>query len=123
LAVTLPIEKVGEWKLELVDWARKRVQPLRIDGIVYWSDDGRSLYVFAELGRENKSAPTYLMSIPPGRGVPALPRTGLSNLAQLVVSKNASVIPAHVVGAGRTPDTYVYVKETVQRDLYRIPLH
>ena len=123
LAVTLPIEKGGVWKLEFVDWARKRVQPLCIDGMVNWSDDGRSLYVFAGLGKGNKSAPTYLMSIPPGRGVPALPRTGLSNLAQLVASKNASVIPAHVVGAGRTPDSYAYVKETVQRDLYRIPLH
>ena len=123
LAVTLPIDKGGEWKLEFVDWARNRVQPVCNDGMVYWSDDGRSLYVFAGSGKGSKNGPTYLISIPPGRGVPELPRTGLSNLAQLTASKIASVIPALAIGAGRTPDAYAYVKETVERDLYRIPLH
>jgi dipeptidyl aminopeptidase/acylaminoacyl peptidase len=123
LAVTLPIEKGGEWKLELVEWARKRVQPVCNDGMVYWSDDGKSLYVFVGFGKGNTDAPTYLLSIPPGHGIPELPTTGLSNIAQLVATKNARVIPAHAVAAGPTPDTYAYVRETVERDLYRIPLH
>jgi Tol biopolymer transport system component len=122
LAVTLPIEKGGEWNLELVDWVQKKVQPVCKDGMVYWSDDGRSLYVFGGFGKGNKAAPTYLISLPVGRGVPELPAAGVSNIAQLVALKNARTIAGHAVAAGRTPDTYAYVKETVQRDLYRIPL-
>jgi DNA-binding winged helix-turn-helix (wHTH) protein/Tol biopolymer transport system component len=123
LAITLPIEKGGEWNLEFVDWARKRIQPVCKDGMVYWSDDGRSLYVFAGFGKGNKNAPTYLMSLPVGSGIPELPAAGLANLAQLVALKHVRLIAAHGVAAGRTPDAYAYVKETVQRDLYRIPLH
>jgi DNA-binding winged helix-turn-helix (wHTH) protein/Tol biopolymer transport system component len=123
LAVTLPIDEGGEWSLELVDWALKRVQPVCKDGMVYWSDDGRSLYVFAGFGKGNKNAPSYLISLRVGSDIPELPAAGLSNVAQLVALKNARTIAAHAVAAGRTPDTYAYVKETVQRDLYRIPLH
>ncbi len=122
LAITLPIDKGGEWGLEIVEWARKRVQPVCKDGMVYWSDDGRSLYVFAGFGKGNKNAPTYLMSLPMSSDIPVLPAAGFANIAQLVALKNLRTIAAHAVAPGRTPDTYAYVKETVQRDLYRIPL-
>jgi Tol biopolymer transport system component len=123
LAITLPIEKGGEWRLELVDWAQKKVQAVCRDGMVYWSDDGRSLYVFAGFGKGNKNAPSYLISLPLGRAVPELPAAGFSTVAQLVAFTKARPIAAHAVAAGRTSDTYAYVKEAVQRDLYRIPLH
>jgi eukaryotic-like serine/threonine-protein kinase len=123
LAVTLPIEKGGQWKLEIVDWAHKKVHPVCKDGIVYWSDDGRSLYVFASFGKANRTAPAYLIRLSAGRGIPELPAAGFSDVAQLVASENAHVIAAHAVAAGRTPDAYAYVKENFQRDLYRIPLH
>jgi hypothetical protein len=64
-----------------------------------------------------------LISLPVGRGIPDLPAEGFSDIAHLVASEKARMIAAHGVAAGRAPDTYAYVKETVQRDLYRIPLH
>lgn len=122
LAITLPIDKGGEWNLEIVDWAQKKVQPVFKDGMVYWSDDGRSLYVFQGFGKGNKNAPSYLIDLPVGSSVPELPPAGFSNFAQFVAFTNARPIAAHAVAAGRTPDTYAYVKETVQRDLYRVPI-
>jgi len=81
------------------------------------------LYVFASFGKANRTAPAYLISLPVGRGIPELPAAGFSEVAQFVSSENARVIAAHAVAAGRTPDVYAYVKETFQRDLYRIPVH
>ena len=123
LALTLPIRKEGEWKLEIVDWARKRVQPVCNDAIAYWSDDGRSFIGTATSGKRNTSAPTYIISLPVANGIPALPPGGLSNIAQFAGLPHARTIAAGVIGPGRTPDTYAFVKETAQRNLYRIPLH
>jgi eukaryotic-like serine/threonine-protein kinase len=121
LAMTLPIKKEGEWKLEIVDWARKRVQPVCNDAIAYWSDDGRS-FMATGLANTDKTAPTYLISLPMGSGIPELPPKGLSNVSQFAGLKHARTIPARAIGVGRMPDTYAFVKETVQRNLYRIPL-
>jgi serine/threonine protein kinase len=122
LAMSLPIEKEGGWKLEIVDWARKRVQPVCNDAIAYWSDDGRSFMATGGIWNGDKSAPTYLISLPVSSGIPELPPKGLSNVSQFAGLKNVRTIPASVIKAGRKPDTYAFVKETVQRNLYRIPL-
>jgi Tol biopolymer transport system component len=122
LAVIRPIEKGGKWKLEIVDWARKRVEPVCNDATAYWSDDGRSFMATGGLGNADKNAPTYLISLPMSSGIPELPPKGLSNVSQFAGLKHARTIPARVIGVGRMPDTYAFVKETVQRNLYRIPL-
>jgi hypothetical protein len=130
LAVTVPIEKTaqggmarGEWKLEIVDWARKRVQHVCNGCIAYWSDDGRSFLVTASLGTVNKIAPTYVVSLPANNGVPELPSKGLTSISDFAKLDQVRTIPKSSIGIGRTPDTYVFIKETVQRNLYRIPLH
>jgi len=121
LAMTLPIKKGGQWKLEIVDWARKRVQPVCNDAIAYWSDDGRS-FITHGVSVGDKNAPTYLIGLPVSAGIPELPPKGLSDVSQFAGLKHARTIPVRVIGAGRMPDTYAFVKETVQRNLYRIPL-
>ena len=113
---------MGKWKLEIVDWARKRVQPVCNDAIAFWSDDGRSFLVSGGYGTTQKNAPTYVVSLPEGSGVPELPSKGLSDITQFAKLAHARSIPETSVGVGRVPDTYAYVKETVQRNLYRIPL-
>jgi Tol biopolymer transport system component len=123
LAVLLPLTRDGIWKLEVVDWARKRVQPVCTDAIGYWSDDGRSFIVNGGIGKRNAGASTYVITLPAGSGVPELPPNGLSSASQLAELKHARVVGPHVIAPSRTLDTYAYVKETVQRNLYRIPLH
>jgi len=51
-----------------------------------------------------------------------MPANGLSNASQFAGLKRARTLSAGIIGAGRTPDSYAFVRETVQRNLYRIPL-
>jgi serine/threonine protein kinase len=122
LAATLPLRKEGEWKLEIVDWARKRVQPVCNDAIAYWSDDGRSFIATGGNGKRNTSAPAFVCSLSAASGIPEIPPNGLSNVSQFAELKHVRVVSAGVIGPGRSPETYAFVKETVQRNLYRIPL-
>jgi Tol biopolymer transport system component len=123
LALQLPSSHGAIWKLEIVDWARKRVQSVCQDSSGYWSEDGKSFIITSGIGRRNANAPTYAITLPPGSGFPELPPNGLSNCSELATRKNARVVAPYLIAAGRSPDTYAYVKETVQRNLYRVPLH
>ena len=129
LALTVPINKGAldmkhgqQWKLEVVDWTRKRVHPVCDDAVGYWSGDGKSFLV-GPLGFINKGAPTYVLSPPADKGIPELPSNGISNITEFAKLEHVRTIPQTAIGIGRTPDTYAFVKETVQRNLYRIPLH
>ncbi len=122
LAVVAPREKGGKRKLEIVDWARKHVQPVCNDADGYWSDDGRSFLVTRGFDLANKNQPIYLLDLPVGSGVPELPSYGLSDFSQFAKLKHAHTISEGMIGFGRVPDTYAFVRETVQRNLYRIPL-
>jgi len=126
LALTVPIEKGsasmehGQWKLEIVDLARNRIQPVCNQALAYWSGDGRSLLV--RPAGYYKGFPSYVVSLPPGKGVPNLPSKGLSDITEFAKLEHVRTIPQSSIGIGRTADMYAFVKETVQRNLYRIPL-
>lgn len=122
LAVTVALEKTQLWQLEIVDWARKRVQPVCKDAIAYWSDDGRSFMVVGGFGKAATHAPSYVVSLAPGTSFPPLPAQGLSNFTQLAGLPHTRVAAERLIGPGRSPDTYAYVRTAVQRNLYRIPL-
>jgi hypothetical protein len=122
LAVTLPIKQHAEWKLEIVDWMRKRVQPVCNDAIAYWSDDGRSFVATGGFGKRNTGAQSYVISLSVASGIPETPPNGLSDVSGFAGLRNAHTIAAGIIGLGRRPGTYAYVKEAVQRNLYRVPL-
>jgi Tol biopolymer transport system component len=122
LAVAEPVKEDGEWRLEIVDWAQKRVQPVCNDALAYWSDDGGSLILFTGIGKMRKNTSTYLVALPPGKYLPELPPDGFSEFSQIAKVKNARMIPERVIALGRNPDTYAYVRASVQRNLYSIPL-
>src|SRR6185312_7325912 len=81
LAVTVPLGGLSMWKLQIVDWARKRVQPVCNDAIAYWSDDGKSFVVTATVGKRDMSAPTYVVSLPLANSLPDLPAKGFTNIS------------------------------------------
>jgi hypothetical protein len=49
----------------------------------------------------------------------------VSDISQIAGLKAAHTISGTMgmIAPGRRPDTYAYVKETAQRNLYSIPLH
>ncbi|HKW25794.1 MAG TPA: protein kinase [Terriglobales bacterium] len=122
LAPAVALEKGGQWRLEIVDWARKRVQPVAKNALAYWSDDGRALVVLLNYSLAERKAVSYVIDLAPGGGVPELPANGISDATQLAALPHVHTIPQRVIEPGRTPDAYAYVKETVQRNLYRVPL-
>jgi len=86
----------------------KRIQPLCNDAVAYWSGDGGSFLV-GPLGF-HKGAPTYVLSLPAGKGIPELPSKGLFNITEFAKLEQVRTIPQTSIGIGRAPDTYAFVK-------------
>jgi Tol biopolymer transport system component/tRNA A-37 threonylcarbamoyl transferase component Bud32 len=86
-----------------------------------WSGDGKHLFV----SRANaSSARTYVLPLAAGQVLPAslaLARNLLSE-AELAKLPGVRTIPVGNVVPGPTADIYAFTRETVQRNLYRIPV-
>ena len=81
-----------------------------------WSSDGRWLYV-APVG----TGKTYVIPVPSGRSLPALPAQGVDRDA--AGRPEAWIISNGLISPGPDPSTYVFTKTDLQRNLFRIPLH
>ena len=118
-----PSNKHAQWRLVVVDWVRKRVQPVCDDAVAYWSDDGKTFFVIAGFGKRSANPLIYVIRLRERGGIPELPPKGLSDISQITRLTNAQVSSVGMIGPGPSPDTYAYVKETAQRNLYSIPLN
>jgi serine/threonine protein kinase len=101
--------------------------PVRISAYdlrVKWSPDGR--LIFISWGRSGMGAyamgRTYVVPLPPGRMLPEIPAAGFRSEDELARLPGVQIIEAADVAPGATPQVYAYSRETVQRNLYRIPL-
>jgi serine/threonine protein kinase len=96
------------------------------DAAVKWSLDRK--FLFISVGRTGTAAQsgvtgrTYVVSLPPGRMLPDLPAGGFKSEAELAKIPGVRVIPVYDVAPGLTPAVYGFSRETVQRNLYRIPV-
>jgi hypothetical protein len=89
---------------------------------VNWTGDGRSMYIhlpgttqFNELGK------TYVIPIRVGDIFPAVPKSGIRSEADLATVPGASVIEG-MVSPGPDATRYTFVKQSVHRNIYRIPV-
>jgi hypothetical protein len=82
---------------------------------ISWSRDGRLLFMTV-------SERTYVVPVPSGQPLPKTPSTGFASGAEIAAVPGARVIDASDPAPGPTPDVYAFSRETVQRNLYRIPL-
>jgi eukaryotic-like serine/threonine-protein kinase len=101
--------------------------PVRIsawDLRVKWSLDG--MLVFISWGQSGlglgATGRTYVLPLPPGRMLPEVPAAGFRSEEELARLPGVRIIEAADVAPGPTPEVYAYSRETVQRNLYRIPL-
>jgi Tol biopolymer transport system component len=87
-----------------------------------WSPDGTQLLltVFAE--RENIRGRTYTFPLKPGQDLPGIPPGGFQSEEQLAHFPGAQLIDAFQVSPGATPGVYAFVRLSVQRNLYRVPI-
>jgi hypothetical protein len=54
--------------------------------------------------------------------LPNIPSGGFRSEAEIATLPGARVIDAADVAPGPTPDVYAFSRQTVQRNLYRIPI-
>jgi hypothetical protein len=66
---------------------------------------------------------TYLLPTRPDSGLPDLPSHAFEQVSDAAHVRGARVIrePGDIA-LGRSPDTYALMRETVHRNLYRIPV-
>jgi Tol biopolymer transport system component len=93
----------------------------RAGTILKWSTDRKLLFlsVGTPLG---KAGNTYVVPLPPGRALPEIPAGGFQSEAEIAALPGARVIDTPDVAPGPTPGVYAFSRETVQRNLYRIPV-
>ena len=82
---------------------------------IRWSRDGSLLFLTV-------SGRTYAMPVPRGEPLPEMPPGGFGSPADIAAAPGARLIEASDFAPGPEPDVYAFSRETVQRNLYRIPL-
>ena len=92
------------------------------DPDVRWSADAKKVYIRLPLGGEPwAGARTYALPVAPGSIWPKMPAQGFQSEED--VSKVPGAILIHEFDCpGTTPGSYAFVRMTVQRNLFRIPL-
>jgi serine/threonine protein kinase len=89
---------------------------------VKWSTDGRFLFLSISSGSMGSTGKTYAVPLKAGAALPDIPPGGFRSEAEIAALPGARVIDAVDIGPGPTLDVYAYSRETVQRNLYRVPV-
>jgi hypothetical protein len=94
-------------------WARAR-----------WPRDGKHLYLSFQAQHMSAfaSGRTYVLPVRPGSMLPSLPAGGFRSETEVAAVPGIQVIDYGDVAPGPTTSVYAFSRETVQRNLYRIPL-
>jgi DNA-binding winged helix-turn-helix (wHTH) protein/Tol biopolymer transport system component len=87
-----------------------------------WAPDGKFLYVGLTPSSQTTRGKTLAIPIPPREDLPNLPASGIRGLEDAKVFPGARVLDAWDISPGPSPFVYAYVKTTIHRNLYRIPV-
>jgi hypothetical protein len=88
-----------------------------------WSLDGRLLFLpWGGAGMQLGAGKTYVLPVPAGQVLPALPAAGFQSEAEISAWPGVRVIESDDATPGPTPGVYAFSRQSVQRNLYRIPL-
>jgi hypothetical protein len=92
---------------------------------VSWGPSGKYFYVrLREIG-EMGGGKVYVIALPAGKSLPALPPSGIKSAEDFKGLNVVSIIDMtglSIFAPGPNPSTYAYSRTTVQRNLFRIPL-
>jgi hypothetical protein len=92
--------------------------------ILRWQPGGKLLYLSIFTGMQSAGATgrTYILPLPPGKMLPNIPPGGFRSEAEIATLPGARVIDAADVAPGPTSDVYAFSRQTMQRNLYQIPI-
>ena len=84
-----------------------------------WSGDGKHVFVQRRLSNLGTA---YILPLTPGHLVPESIIQGLPSEQDILKLPGVRVIVSNDVAPGPTADIYAFARESVQRNLYRIPV-
>ena len=87
-----------------------------------WAPDGRFLYLGLEPASRLSPGKTVAIPIPPGETLPNLPATGVHGLHDVAVVRGARIIDGWGISPGPDPYAFAFLKTTIHRNLFQIPL-
>ena len=92
--------------------------------LLRWPLDRRFLYLSVSTGMNTASASghTYIVPLAPGKLLPNIPSGGFHSEAEIAALPGVRVLDIADVAPGSSPETYAFSRQTVQRNLYRIPV-
>jgi hypothetical protein len=95
-----------------------------VDASVRWSTDGSRIFVPIPRvsGPASTRGPSYVIPLRSGQELPQTPAGGFRSPEDIAKLPGARLIDAEGVTPGPTPEVYAFVRATVHRNLYRIPL-
>jgi DNA-binding winged helix-turn-helix (wHTH) protein/Tol biopolymer transport system component len=87
-----------------------------------WAPDGRFLYLFTQPPSRTDPGTTWVIPTAAREMLPKLPPQGIRSLADVKLIPGVHSMNAYAFFPGPEPSTYAYVKNTMHRNLFRIPL-
>jgi hypothetical protein len=84
---------------------------------VTWAPDGKFLYVALE-----RAGKTLAIPIPAGEMFPSISTAGIRGLEDAAAFPGTQTLDGWEISPGPNPSTFAYVKTTVHRNLFRIPV-
>jgi hypothetical protein len=87
-----------------------------------WAPDGRHLYVSLEHARVY-SRKIAAIPLPPRRSLPDLPGSGIQSFAELAALADGHIIEHGGFAPGLNPEMFAYVRVTMHRNLFRVPVN
>jgi hypothetical protein len=87
-----------------------------------WAPDGKFLYVTLRRMATTGGGQTLAIPVPRGKVFPDLPATGINAQTDAAAFPGSRVVEGWNISPGPDPSIYAYVKTTIHRNLFRVPL-
>ena len=93
-------------------------------GKAQWQPDGRFFYLSVLTGMQSAGAygKTYVLPVQHDKILPDIPAGGFPSEAAIAALPGIRVIESADIAPGVSPDVYGFSRQTIHRNLYRVPL-
>ena len=90
--------------------------------VIKWAPDGKFLYMSLQRPSLTELGKTRVIPLPPGKMFPALPPSGMLGIDDAQLIPGSRLIDTYGISPSPNPSVYAYVKTTMHRNLFRIPV-
>jgi hypothetical protein len=89
---------------------------------VDWAPDGKFFYIGVAPNSQTTRSKTLAIPVPAGETLPKLPSSGIRGPEDAKAIPGTRLLDGWFIAPGPEPAVFAYVKTTMHRNLYRIPL-